>query len=182
MQTYHSDEWQKWMLAALKGDQQAYRLLLTYVRSWLIAYFRKRIQGSSVEDLVQETLLTLHNKRQTFDPDLSFFPWIIAIAKHRWIDHLRKTLKYVETELEDDIAAEDIQNDPHAEIDVQVFLQRLPHAQAEVIRLIKLQELSIEQVALQTGHTQASVKVMIHRGLKKMIAMAQEVRHEESFD
>ncbi|MES2663326.1 MAG: sigma factor, partial [Pseudomonadota bacterium] len=95
MQTYHSDEWQKWMLAALKGDQQAYRLLLTYVRSWLIAYFRKRIQGSSVEDLVQETLLTLHNKRQTFDPDLSFFPWIIAIAKHRWIDHLRKTLKYV---------------------------------------------------------------------------------------
>ncbi|MES2662333.1 MAG: sigma factor-like helix-turn-helix DNA-binding protein, partial [Pseudomonadota bacterium] len=105
-----------------------------------------------------------------------------AIAKHRWIDHLRKTLKYVETELEDDIAAEDIQNDPHAEIDVQVFLQRLPHAQAEVIRLIKLQELSIEQVALQTGHTQASVKVMIHRGLKKMIAMAQEVRHEESFD
>jgi RNA polymerase sigma-70 factor (ECF subfamily) len=182
MQTYHSEQWQEWMLATLQGDQQAYRLLLTHLRRWLMAYFGNRMQGEAVEDLVQETLLTLHHKRQTFDPQLAFFPWIAAIAKHRWIDHLRKTLKYVETELDDDLIVDEPQTDPHAGFDLQVFLQQLPRAQAQVIELMKLQELSVQQVALQAGHSQASVKVMVHRGLKKMIAMAQEVRHDESFD
>lgn len=179
MQTYHSEQWHEWMVATLQGDQLAYRLLLTHLRQWLIAYYCKRISGDSVEDLVQETLLTLHHKRHTFDPQFAFFPWIVAIAKHRWIDHLRKTLRYVETELDEDMAAEDKPNDPHSGFDLQVFLQRLPRAQAQVIELIKLQEFSVQQVAMQTGHSQASVKVMVHRGLKKMIAMAQEARHDE---
>ncbi len=182
MQTYHSEQWHEWMVATLQGDQQAYRLLLTHLRQWLIAYFCKRIAGDSVEDLAQETLLTLHRKRQTFDPQLAFFPWIVAIAKHRWIDHLRKTLRYVETELDDELIAEEKQSDPHSAFDLQVFLQRLPRAQAQVIELVKLQELSVQQVALQTGHSQASVKVMVHRGLKKMIAMAEEARCDESVD
>lgn len=179
MQTYHSEQWHEWMVATLRGDQTAYRTLLTHLRQWLMAYYRKRIRGDSVEDLVQEALLTLHHKRHTFDPGLPFFPWIVAIAKHRWIDHLRKTLRYVETELDDELAAEDQPSDPHSRFDLQVFLQRLPAAQAQVIEMIKLQELSVQQVASQTGHSQASVKVMVHRGLKKMIAMAQEASHDE---
>jgi len=83
------------MRAALKGDQEVYRLLLTGLRLWLAAYFAKRVHFNAVEDLVQDTLLTLHAKRQTFDPHYSFGPWIAAIARHRWIDHMRATLKYV---------------------------------------------------------------------------------------
>jgi len=101
MTKYNNDRWDEWMHAALKGDQNAYRLLLTSLRLWLAAYFTKRVHYNAVEDLVQDTLLTLHAKRQTFDPHYSFGPWIAAVARHRWIDHLRATLKYVETQLDD---------------------------------------------------------------------------------
>lgn len=175
---FNNERWDEWILAALKGDQDAYRQLLTSLRVWLAAYFAKRAHSNVVEDLVQDTLLTLHAKRQTFDPRYSFGPWIAAVARHRWIDHLRATLKYVETQLEDDFPSPETDRNACAKHDVQILLKLIPPPQAKVIELIKLKELSIEEVSKQTGHSQSSVKVMVHRGMKKMIAAVEEVQDD----
>lgn len=175
---FNNDRWDEWILAALKGDQDAYRQLLTSLRLWLAAYFAKRTHSNAVEDLVQDTLLTLHAKRQTFDPQYSFGPWIAAVARHRWIDHLRATLKYVETQLEDDFPSPETDRDACAKHDVQILLKLIPPSQAKVIELVKLKELSIEEVSKQTGHSPSSVKVMVHRGMKKMIAAVEEVQDD----
>lgn len=178
MPNYNSQKWDEWIRAVLKGDQNAYRLLLTSLRLWLTAYFTKRVHSNVVEDLIQDTLLTLHAKRQTFDPHYSFGPWIAAVARHRWIDHLRATLKYVETQLDDDFPSQETNRDACAKHDVKALLRLIPPPQAKVIELVKLRELSIEEVSKQTGHSPSSVKVMVHRGMKKMMAAVEEVQDD----
>lgn len=175
MKGFNNKIWDEWIRAALKGNQNAYHLLLSSLRLWLVSYFTKRVHSSSVEDLVQDTLLTLHTKRQTFDPNYSFGPWIAAVARHRWIDHLRTTLKYVETQIEDDFSSQEADRDICAKHDVKILLKLISPSQAQVIELVKIRELSIEEVSKQTGHSPSSVKVMIHRGMKKMMAGVNEL-------
>ena len=166
------------MAAALRGDQGAYRLLLNDLRLWMTAYYVKRVHRNNVEDLVQDTLMTVHNKRQTYDTARPLGPWVAAIARHRWIDHMRTTLKYVETPIDDDFPAEEPAKDESAKHDIKILLQLIPSPQAQVIEMVKLKEMSIEETAKATGHSPSSVKVMIHRGMKKMMRSVQEAQDD----
>jgi RNA polymerase sigma-70 factor, ECF subfamily len=163
----NKSNWAYLMQKAQEGDKSCYRTLLDELRIWLLAYFNKRTHNSIAEDLVQETLIAIHTKRETFDPSREFIPWLAAIARHKWIDRLRKNLKYIETELNDDYASPQCQNEC-AKYDVQNLLRILPAKQAKIIELAKLQEYSIEEVANELGLSQSFVKVAIHRGLKTM--------------
>ena len=72
-QAQREEEWAAWMRAAIGGDEAAYRMLLQALSSGLRAMVRRGFaqagapQGD-VEDVVQETLLALHLKRNTWDP------------------------------------------------------------------------------------------------------------------
>ena len=48
---------------------------------WLERYFRRRVAMAQLDDLVQEVLMAVHNKRATWDPDRAFLPWLAAIAR-----------------------------------------------------------------------------------------------------
>lgn len=171
MATYSTDDWQGLMRKAQGGDAAAYRDLLLSLRPWLLAYIRRRLKGGDDEDLVQMTLLSLHEKRHTYDPSAPFLPWIAAVARHKLIDYVRKTGRHVHVELDEDLGAEDGFQPDLARRDVDVLLARLPKDQARVIRLAKLDDLSVDEVARATGKTPSSVKVVVHRGLKKLQAL-----------
>ena len=81
------------MAAAQKGDRTAYRTLLTEVQRWLEQYFRRRVAPQQLDDLVQEVMLAMHNKRATWDTSRAFLPWLAAIARYRWLDHLRSVAR-----------------------------------------------------------------------------------------
>ncbi|MBT7933335.1 MAG: sigma-70 family RNA polymerase sigma factor [Thiotrichales bacterium] len=170
MTTYNnSNKWDEWLRAALMGDENAYRLLLTDLRPWLMAYFMKRVHKNTVEDLVQDTLMSLHSKRQTYNPDYPFGPWISAVARHRWIDHMRKNLKYIEMELDPEFPSQEYERDEYAKHDIKTLLELIPSIQAKIIRMVKLQEMSINEVSKKTGYSPSNVKIMVHRGMKNMI-------------
>lgn len=175
MATYSPDDWQGLMRRAQGGDAAAYRDLLTALRPWLLSYIRRRLKGSDGEDLVQMTLLSLHEKRHTYDPAAPFLPWIAAVARHKLIDYVRKAGRHVHVELDEELAIEDGQEfyrQPDlAKRDVEVLLEQLPKDQARVIRLHKLDELSVDEVSAATGKSPSSVKVIVHRGLKKLQAL-----------
>lgn len=168
MKTYNSNEWDKWMQLALAGDQEAYRQLLENLRSWLVAYFSKRAHPNSVDDLAQETLLTLHNKRHTFDTDKPFGPWITTVARHRWIDHLRKQIKHVEVDADETVLPLSDDVDVTVKHDIETLLTLLPEQQAALIRMVKVQELSLAEASAQTGMSQSAIKVAVHRGIRKL--------------
>ena len=173
MTTYKPEDWQLLMRQSLNGDASSYRALLASLRPWLVSYFQRRLRGGDTEDLVQMTLLSLHEKRHTYDPASPFLPWIAAVARHKLIDYVRKTGRRVHVELSDSLAGEDDGALPGdlAWRDVEGLLAQLPRDQARIISLHKLQEMSVEDVSAATGKSPSAVKVAVHRGLKKLRAL-----------
>lgn len=163
------------MIASQAGDRQAYTLLLTESQVWLRRYFNRRLPPAQVDDLVQEVLIAMHSKRATWDCSRAFLPWLAAIARYRWIDHLRRVYRANEGELGDYDAAEDSEEDAVlARMSLERLFVRLPEGQASAIALVKVQGLSVTEAASRTGQSESLIKVNIHRGLKKLAALVEE--------
>jgi RNA polymerase sigma factor (sigma-70 family) len=156
---------------AQAGDAQAYRTVLAESQKWLARYFARRINPSAIDDLVQDTLVSVHRKRASFDPARPYLPWLAAIARFRWIDQLRRNYRSNETELNEEMIADTHDPAVLAKIGLDRLLGFLPKSQAEVIRLVKIEGLSIAEAAAYTGQSEPLVKVNIHRGIKKMATL-----------
>jgi len=162
------------MVLAQGGDRQAYTTLLTEVRQWLERFFSRRCAPGQRDDLVQEVLIAVHRKRASYDPARPFLPWLAAIARYRWVDHLRGVYRAAEQELtEPDLAHYSEEESLIARLSLDRMLARIPDAQACVIAWVKIEGLSIRQAATRSGQSEAAVKVNIHRGLKKLAALTE---------
>ena len=162
------------MVAAQAGDAHAYRTLLADLAHWLRRYFGRRLPPAMTEDAVQDVLLSVHEKRHTYDPARPFGPWLAAIARYKWIDRLR-SLKAETIELLDDTVA--VPDHGEAVIAATTFgqlLARLKPAQAEAIRLVKLEGYSVEEASRATGQSVSLVKVNIHRGLNRLASVVRK--------
>lgn len=163
------------MVSSQKGDKQAYTVLLTEVQLWLERFYRRRCPPHQIDDLVQEVLLAVHNKRATFDPQRPFLPWLAAIARYRWVDHLRKVYRNAEDALEDYDAPEDSDEEVVlARLSLERLFVQIPEKQSQVIEMVKIEGLSIREAADRSGQTESAVKVNIHRGLKKLSALIEK--------
>ncbi len=162
------------MAMAQRGDRQAYAALLETCQNWLKRYYGRRIVPHHLDDLVQDTLLALHTKLASYDPARPFLPWLAAIARYRWVDHLRKVYKAAESEFDDDFAAESDEPAIAARISLERLFENLPPAQADAIQLVKIKGLSITEAADVSGQSESLVKVNIHRGLKKLTALIEK--------
>lgn len=83
------------MRAAVAGDEAAYGTFLMAVTSSIRAAARRNLARfglgpTEAEDVVQDTLLTIHLKRQTWDGDRPISPWISAIVRNKFIDLMRR--------------------------------------------------------------------------------------------
>ena len=171
------DDWSSLMAAAQAGDTRAYHSLLKESCAWLRRYYARRLPASMIEDAAQETLIAIHEKRHTYDPARHFGPWLAAIARYKWIDYLR-ALKAGATEaLTEDLTAADHTAAAMSAAVLDRLLNTLKPTQSEVIRLVKLHGFSVEEAAARTGQSTSLVKVNIHRGLRRLMLLAQK-EHE----
>ncbi len=162
------------MVRALAGDTDAYQRFLSELSCYLRAFLRRRLSRlpEDVEDLVQETLLAVHNQRHTYDPARPVTAWLHAIARYKLIDLLRRRARMdVLTDSLDDVDELLTDSDEpasDARRDLQVLLARLPDKQRLPIIYVKLEAMSVQQAARLTGLSESAVKVGIHRGLKAL--------------
>ncbi len=167
------------MTAGLGGDAAAHRALLERLSRHLRSYYRGRLSRigrstSEVEDLLQEALLAIHTRRDTYDPAALFTPWAYAIARYKLIDYLRRTNpSRTDVPIEDagELTAQANHDEVESSIDVKQLLARLPAKMRRAIQDVKLDGLSIAEAAHRSGMTESAVKVSIHRGLKALSAM-----------
>ena len=164
------------LVRAIAGDAAAYHVFLRDLGAHLRAFLRKRLARlpDEVEDLVQETLLAVHNQRHTYDESQPLTAWLHAIARYKLVDLLRRR------------ARRDLLNDPlddgnellvasdteaaDARRDVAKLLDTMPDRQRRPIVHVKLEGLSVAETAKLTGMSESAVKVGIHRGLKALAA------------
>lgn len=162
------------MLASLDGHSRAYEALLRLCSGRLRAYYRRRMPGreADVEDLVQETLIAIHRKRASYDPQLPFTAWLHGIARYRLIDHMRREYRRATLPLDDELEPADgsAVDAILAEIDVASLLARLSPRQADAIRLTRIDGNSVREAAAISGQSEPSVKVNVHRGISRLVA------------
>lgn len=173
----NEDRLRELMIDGLAGDRAAYQLFLKELSGHLRAYFRKRLLQlpDEVEDLVQETLLAVHNHRHTYEADQPLTPWIYAIARYKLVDLMRRrsvheALNEPFDEEVDVLAASDTEA-TDARRDVTKLLGQLPDRQRLPIQYVKLEGLSVSEAAHAAGMSESAIKVGVHRGLKALAAM-----------
>jgi RNA polymerase sigma factor (sigma-70 family) len=88
------------MAAAQAGDRAAYETLLQDCIPFIKMVARRRgVSFDRIDDVVQDTLLTVHRARQTYDPSRSFAAWLRTIAQRRAIDGLRRHNRHQSREI-----------------------------------------------------------------------------------
>ena len=166
-----SEKWGCLMVAAQGGQSEAYKQLFRELDAWLRRYYARRLPPAAAEDARQDALLAIHAKRDAYSPSRPFGPWVAAIARHKWIDQVRDASRFATCSLHEGIAIENLGELAINAIAVDELLRQIKPSQARVIRLVKLQDVSIEDASGAMGQSAALVKVNIHRGLKKLAAL-----------
>lgn len=167
------------IVKGMAGDEGAYRAFLQLAATHLRAFLRRRMQKwpDEVEDLVQESLLAIHNQRHTYDPAAPLTSWMYAITKYKLIDWMRRHARQEalndplgdEHELFSSAAADAAD----AGRDLDKVLTLLPEQQRAAILHTKVDGWSVRETATALRISEANVKVAVHRGLK---ALAEKLR------
>ncbi len=168
--------WAELMHAAQDGDRRCYERLLREVTPFIRALARRRCRNpADVEEIVQDTLLTVHRVRQTYDPARPFSPWLAAIASRRIIDTVRKRSRVSRHELPDTdsetftVAATN--NDVElvrSEQEIAQLLSTLPARQRVALEALKLKEMTLVEASAASGQSVGALKVNVHRALKSL--------------
>jgi RNA polymerase sigma-70 factor (ECF subfamily) len=165
------------LMRGLAGDEPAYRAFLQELSAHLRAFLRRRLVRlpDEVEDLVQESLLAVHNQRHTYDTGQPLTSWVHAIAKYKLVDLLRRRSRQdlLTDPLDDEpgLAAAAETDAADARRDLAKLLQQLPERQRLPIVHMKLEGLSVAETSQLTGMSESAVKVGVHRGLKALAAI-----------
>lgn len=165
-------------LAALsqRGDRAAYAAFLGACQHWLRRYFARKVGAEHLDDLVQETLISVHAKLASYDPARPLLPWLAAIARYRWVDQLRRIYKAHDAtgEVEDLPGIDDPETAVAARISLDRLFAHLPEGQVQAIELVKIEGRSVAEAASACGQSESLIKVNIHRGLKKLAALIEK--------
>jgi RNA polymerase sigma factor (sigma-70 family) len=161
-------DWGSMMAAAQDGNADAYRRLLAELTPWLRQYYLRRLPAAATDDAVQDVLLAIHEKRHTYDRSRPFGPWLAAIARYKWIDRLRSRKREASEPLNENLGMPDHEDTVVAQSTFRRLLASLKPAQAEVIRLVKIEGYSIEEASKSSGQSVSLVKVNIHRGINRL--------------
>lgn len=166
--------WEEWMLAAQAGDARAYDRLLRAALPLLRGIAGRRIaDAAEAEDAVQDTLLTLHRIRHSWDPTRPVRPWLATLCERRCIDRLRRARALRRAvplrDLPDGEAAEPAwAAGDLAAAELRHAIATLPRVQRAALTLAKLAELPVAEAAARSGLTPGSVKVATHRAIRSL--------------
>ncbi len=169
-------EWAALLAAAQAGDSRAMARFLTQVTPLIRAVVRAR--GRSLprdlhEDVVQEVLLAIYLKRDSWQPDTPLRPWLYAVTRYKVIDAFRRRGSRVHLPIHDfaEIMADARNDDPTAARDLGVLLSRIDARSAGIVRAIGIEGDSADDVAARLGMTDSAVRVALHRAMKKLSAI-----------
>jgi RNA polymerase sigma-70 factor (ECF subfamily) len=141
----------------------------------LRAFIRRRVRDdTTADDLTQETLLKVYRSRASLRDGTRLEAWLYRIARGTIIDHYRRQRPLEELpatltgESPDELAA----LRTRVVASMQRFLEELPTAYREPVRLAELEQLPLARIALRLGLSLAAVKSRVRRGralLKKKL-------------
>jgi RNA polymerase sigma factor (sigma-70 family) len=175
----NEEEWAVLMRAAISGDSGAYRRFLEQISPVIRAVARRNLSrrgivSNDAEDVVQETLLAIHLKRETWDSGRPIGPWIAAIARNKLVDALRRR-GYSRAEVAiddviDSLGGKDAGDTPGKD-ELERMLRKLNERQRSIVRSLSLDGVSVRETARRFNMSEGAVRVTLHRALKALAAL-----------
>jgi RNA polymerase sigma-70 factor, ECF subfamily len=162
--------------AAARGDEEAFGRLWRDLQPRLLRYFTVAAPVAA-DDLASETWLAVVRGLYRFQGnEPAFRAWVFTIARHEVLDWRRRAARRptvdlsatgpVERPAPDDPAAAALEGlSTRAALAV---VATLPPDQAEAIVLRVVAGLGVDQVASIMGKRPGTVRVLTHRGLRKL--------------
>ena len=167
------------------GEAAGFLALYALVAPRLYGYLRSLVgERAAAEDLLQHTMLKLHEARSAYVRGADPVPWLYAIAHRTALDELRRRARaHVTVTADGELPREpraDLAGDPlaadAAEVDragdeargeatrsALAALEKLPANQREALVLTKLHGRSVAEAAAITGTTPGAIKLRAHR-------------------
>ena len=175
-------------------DEEAARVLMDHLYPLVIKVVRAHLpRRASEEDLVQTVFMKVFSKLDQYSGQVPVEHWVSRIAVNtcfnelkaervrpewRWADLTEDEQRVVET-----IASHETETDEVGKLAARDLLNRLMAALSPpdrlVIRLLHLEERSIEEIRKMTGWSVPLVKVRAFRARKKLQKLLIQLTKEE---
>ncbi len=166
---------------ARSGDEAAFAGVYRDVQPRLLRYLAVR-SADRAEDLCSETWLEVARGLAAFEGDgTSFLSWVFTIARHKLVDGVRRDARRPErlVEATDELDAmagaaaggpdpAELTEAEEATRRAVALVRTLPPDQAEALMLRVVAEMDYVEIALLMGRSQGAVRVLAHRGLRRL--------------
>lgn len=124
------------------------------------------------QDVTQEVMLAIHNKRHTWQPSRPILPWVYAITRYRLIDRLRQ-LKRQRAVVVDAFDMEQLAGGTPADkqvlrYEIEKALKVLTGKTAAVLFAMGIEGKDVKQTSHEYGLSENAVRLHFHRGVKKL--------------
>ncbi len=165
------------------GDAAAFQEVFQVVGPRIFRFLR-RMTGSKAfaDDLVQETLLRMHQARGNFTPGMPVMPWAYTIARNCYLDAVRSAKRRPQlsdeknepsspTQESADVSGADAEQElvarqtAHA---VEQALAKMTAVRREAFVLLRYEGLSVAEAADVLGATEGAVKLRAFQAYKSI--------------
>ena len=157
-----------------RADTQATTELIGRLSPNLLRFFlAQEMTRTEAEDLLQNTWLRIHKARHTYRAGAPVLPWIFAIAKHVRVDGYRKRRRLQHYEIATEYLPESSPPQKSRRAEAPTFeslVAQLPESQREVLTMLKVNGLSLDEVARATSSSVGAVKQKASRAYAKLRA------------
>ena len=173
-------DWETLLARANDGDHAAFARFLQAVTPTLRAVIRRRGDGLPAdqhEDVLQEVLLAIHLKRQTWRRNAPVRPWLYALARYKVVDAFRRRGTAVTLPIEDfaDVLPEENAAVPLSERDAEAMLGLIDGRSAMLVRAVMLDGKSAEEAGEVVGMSAGTARVALHRAMRRLSDFAERI-------
>lgn len=155
----------------VSGDRDALEACYETLSPMVLGYVTRMLPRADAEEVTQTTFLELWRTLDRYDPERSLEAWLLAIARKRAIDVLRRRRRDVVSldevvrmpHVSDDVAERGVEG-----TDVRSALGRLPEGQRSVIHMAYFGGMTQQEISEHLGLPLGTVKARTFRGLRAM--------------
>ncbi|MGQ3850130.1 sigma-70 family RNA polymerase sigma factor [Pseudomonas capsici] len=168
---------------ARSQDRDSFMRIYDHFAPRLLRYLTGlKVPDGQAEELVQEVLLKLWHKAESFDPaKASLGTWLFRIARNLYIDSVRKDCGWVvvqnsleQLELLEAPADSSLDYSQRQEKQLNMAIQNLPADQARVLRMSYFEALSHREIAQRLGMPLGTVKSCLRLAFQKLRSKVEE--------
>lgn len=179
-QLQHDDQWEILLARANDGDGAAFGRFLHAVTPSLRRVIRNRggaLPSDQHEDILQDVLLAIHLKRQTWRKGEPVRPWLYAVARYKVVDAFRKRGAAINLPIEDfaDILPDETVTEPLVSRDTDLMLAQIDSRSAKLVRAVALDGKSAEEAGETLGLSAGAARVALHRALRRLSEVAERM-------